>query len=69
VAIDGDAVMQTCATSLLADSYDVGFYFNAGVLVFRPSKSDFSNMMGWLQHDAQTPSALQILGCNRLQQI
>lgn len=42
------------------DSYDVGFYFNAGVLVFRPSTSDFSNMMGWLQHDAQTPSpALQ----------
>ena len=60
-------VMQTCATSLLADSYDVGFYFNAGVLVFRPSKSDFSNMMGWLhRHDAQTPSpALQILGCNK----
>ena len=70
--LNNQMVITSCSTSatsgtslldLLADSYDVGFYFNAGVLVFRPSKSDFSAMMGWLhRQDAQTTPALQILG-------
>lgn len=36
---------------------DSAFYFNAGVLVLRPNKSDFENMTAWMQSAMQTQSS------------